>query len=228
MWYSDKDTIQYRKWWDIFEISYLTPDWSLAPREIISVPHFSGSYLWYDDWVQQYPREYELQVVKNAINSLWDNPRKIHIAGLSCAESVDLIATYYREEWFQNMEAQNYTIPEDSLITISISLRHILWCEKDKNFLKNKDVSNNPYYSITPPLRLPSDLRSLQQTARNGVITCISLLPGDEMYFSQIFEREILTPFQLVQLVFYRWKRFSFVGQEQVFSLSFPDFFDAI
>jgi hypothetical protein len=109
-------------------------------------------------------------------------------------------------------------------LTVSASLRHILWCEKDKKLLSKKDTSGVPYYAVSPPLRLPSDLRTLQQAVRSGIVMGISLFPGDEVYFSQVFEKQILTPFQLAQLIFYGWKWFWFSGEEQDFSLHFPDF----
>jgi hypothetical protein len=61
---------------------------------------------------------------------------------------------------------------------------------------------------VSPPLRSPSDLRTLQQASRSGIIMGISLFPGDDVYFSEVFEKQILTPFQLAQLIFYRWKQF--------------------
>lgn len=86
-------------------------------------------------------------------------------------------------------------------------MRHILWCEKDKTFLSKKDASGAPYYALVPPLRTPSDLRALQQAARSGLLAALSVSHLDETYFSQILSRQILTPFQLSQLVYYRWKQ---------------------
>lgn len=91
---------------------------------------------------------------------------------------------------------------------MSTTLRHILWCEKDKTFLSKKDVSGAPYYALVPPLRMPSDLRVLQQAARSGLIMAISPSPLDEAYYPEVLNRQILTPFQLSQLVYYRWKQF--------------------
>lgn len=71
------------------------------------------------------------------------------------------------------MLAKNYIVPEDTFLTVSISLRHMLWCEKDKTFLKRKDASSRPYYAVVPPLRSPRDLRALQQAVRMGIVQCI-------------------------------------------------------
>lgn len=224
MWYTDDHALRYSIWWDDLHLSFLVPDWSVAPREIESMCPSNHLYLGYDDWVQRYPREDEIRLVVDTINALKESPRPVHIAGISCAESIELISEYYRAQWYENTDAKNYSIPADTLLTVSTSLRHILWCEKDKTFLSKKDTSGVPYYAISPPVRSPSDLRTLQQASRSGIIMGISLLPGDEPYFSQIFEKQILTPFQLSQLIFYRWKRFWFSGEEQNFSLLFPDF----
>jgi dihydroorotase-like cyclic amidohydrolase len=53
-------------------------------------------YRGYDDWVQRYPREDEICLVSDVINSLTDSPRTVHISGISCAESIELISEYYR------------------------------------------------------------------------------------------------------------------------------------
>lgn len=62
---------------------------------------------------------------------------------------------------------KNYSLPSNVLLTVSISLRHLLWCEKDKTFLSQKDSGNQPYYATIPPLRTPRDLRIIQQAARS-------------------------------------------------------------
>lgn len=99
-------------------------------------------------------------------------------------------------------------MPPDAFVTVSTTLRHILWCEKDKIFLSKKDALGAPYYALVPPLRTPSDLRALQQAARSGLIMAISPSLLDEVYYSEVLSRQILTPFQFSQLVYYRWKQF--------------------
>lgn len=81
-----------------------------------------------------------------------------------------------------------------------------------------------PYYALVPPLRMPSDLRSLQQAARMGIIMGIEVFPGDERYIAEIFSKQILTPFQMTQLLSYRWGQYGFSGTEKIHSLRFPDF----
>lgn len=224
MWYADENTLRYSEWWSHLQLSYLVPDCSLASREVITISPLSQEYRGYDDWVQRYPREDEIRLVIATINSLVDSPRPVHLSGISCAESIELISEYYHAQGYENTETKSYSIPGDTLLTVSASLRHILWCEKDKTFLSKKDTSGIPHYAVSPPVRSPSDLRTIQQAARSGIIMGISLFPGDAVYFSQVFEKQILTPFQLAQLIFYRWKRFWFSGEEQNFSLPFPDF----
>lgn len=106
---------------------------------------------------------------------------------------------------------------------MSVSLGHLLWCEKDKTFLSKKENSP-PRYAVVPPLRTPRDLRTIQQAARMGIVLGVSVLPQDEAYLEQIFEKQILTPFQTAQLLSSRWKEFGFTGTEHNVSLTFPDF----
>ncbi len=81
-----------------------------------------------------------------------------------------------------------------------------------------------PYYALVPPLRTPADLRSLQQATRMGIIMGIEVSPGDEIYISQIFSKQILTPFQLTQIVAYSWEHHGFSGSTKTCSLEFPIF----
>lgn len=79
-----------------------------------------------------------------------------------------------------------------------------------------------------PPLRTPADLRTLQQAARSGMILGITVACGYESYVTEIFEKQILTPFQLSQLLYFRWKQFGFRGIQKTLSLNFPDFSESI
>lgn len=185
------------------------PDFSLAPREIITIPRINSPYTGYDAWVQQYLRNVEICLVRDLLESLArDSTRRVHIAGVSCVESIHLLADYYRTLEYYDSRINQYLIPSDAPVTVSTTLRHILWCEKNKAFLTKKDPTGVPYYAIIPPLRTPSDLRSLQQGCRVGLVAALSVSPLDGGYFSEILTRQIFTPFQLSQLVYYRWKHF--------------------
>lgn len=130
----------------------------------MSIPQSTSLYTGYDAWVQQYSRDLEMCLVRDILESLTDDStHRVHIAGISCAESIDLIADYYHALDYYDNRTNQYLIPSDAPITVSTTLRHILWCEKNKAFLTKKDTTGRPYYAIIPPLRTPSDLRSLQQ-----------------------------------------------------------------
>jgi hypothetical protein len=90
-------------------------------------------------------------------------------------------------------------------VTASISLRHALWCEKDKLFLHTLDTKNTPYGMICPPIRGSHDLRILQQALRMNIILGIEVFPGDEAYIDTLMTREILSPFSVSQMISYRW-----------------------
>lgn len=138
-------------------------------------------------------------MVVDVIQSLRMYPRRVHITGISCIESVELIRRYYATLGYEDALAKNYLLPHDALLTVSLPLRSILWCEKDKNFLVNKDTNNHSYYALVPPLRSPRDLRALQQAARMGII--MSLDVGcDESFIVNLLEQQILTVFQITQL----------------------------
>lgn len=78
-------------------------------------------------------------MVQEAINSLESDPsKKIHIAGVSTLESIGLIRDYYYDSGYEDELAKNYILPPDVRLTVSLSLAHILWCEKDKDFLNKK------------------------------------------------------------------------------------------
>lgn len=93
------------------------------------------------------------------------------------------------------MLAKNYLLPKNTQITASISLRHALWCEKDKRFLSTHDLHGKPHGMISPSLRTSHDLRALQQGLRMNCIMGIEVFPGDEYLIPQLLEQEILAPF---------------------------------
>ncbi len=101
--------------------------------------------------------------------------------------------------------AKNYALPDSELLTVSIPLRHALWCEKDKDFLEHYDAQKKPYGQTLPPLRSPADLRVLQQGLRMGIIMGIEVIPGDEAYIVQFLEKQILSPFSIGQMTNFGW-----------------------
>lgn len=76
-----------------------------------------------------------------------------HIRGISLGESTELLREYYRSLGYEDQLAKNYTLPDTVQVTASISLRHALWCEKEKKFLQTPDISGNPYGMTSPPIR---------------------------------------------------------------------------
>jgi hypothetical protein len=124
-------------------------------------------------------------------------------------ESFAFLAEYYTSLGYYNSVLNNYDIPSDAFLTVSVSLRHILWCEKDKKFLSS--YVSPPLYSIAPPLRSPADLRVIQQAARSGLISTIEIFSEDVDFISEVFEKQILSVFQAVQLFSYRWSKYGFL-----------------
>ncbi|MBP7806619.1 hypothetical protein KA057_02970 [Candidatus Gracilibacteria bacterium] len=223
MWSAGKHSLQWEGAGNTLSFSVFHPDYVLFSGEILFVPEEEKQELGYDHWVQCFQRNDEIGTVQNAIDSLQKNPRRIHIVGVSCSESVALLATYYASLGYENALAHNYLLPEDVLLTASISLRHLLWCEKDKAFLQKKDIMGNSYYALVPPLRTPSDLRALQQGVRMGIIPCVDVL-GDTSFLDQLLEKQILTPFQMTQIVGSSWRKYGFSGNVESCSIVLPDF----
>jgi len=165
----------------------------------------------YDDWVQLFSPESEINLVKEIIQKAQkDTSYRAHIRGISLAESIKILREYYKNMWYEDPLAKNYTLPTTTQVTASISLRHTLWCEKDKRFLNHKDPQNAPYGMITPPIRGSHDLRILQQALRMNIILGIEVLPGDEKYIDVLVEQEILPPFSVSQMIQFRWEKFAF------------------
>ncbi len=225
MWHATWNGISYEVWPDTLFCSILSPDWKRFPWELVEHIQDSCKFRGYDDWGQTYSRHKEIQLVEETIESLKNNPRRIHIRGLSSLESLEILQEYYRSLGYENSTAKNYSLPHDVLLTVSLTLRHILWCEKDKWFLTGKkDPQGQPLYALIPPLRTPSDLRFLQQSTRMWMISGIEVLLWDEVYINRILQHQILTVFQFTQLVSFRWKNYGFVGGETTISLPFPNF----
>lgn len=93
-------------------------------------------------------------MVKEIIQKAQMNPSyRGHIRGISLAESTEILREYYKEMGYEDALAKNYTLPKTVQVTASISLRHALWCEKDKKFLQTNDGRKKPYGMTCPPIR---------------------------------------------------------------------------
>ncbi len=178
--------------------------------------------------MSHFSREDESEIVAETIEQVKLSPEKrIHICGISTAESVERIRAYYRECGYEDVLAKNYTLPLDVALTVSVSLGHTLWCEKDKTFLDSQGPDGTPYGRISPPLRSPHDLRSLQQGLRMGVILGIEISPREVQFLSEILKRQIIPPFLLSQMMFFRWQKYGFRGTQHETGLQYPDFFES-
>jgi hypothetical protein len=77
---------------------------------------------------------------------------------------------------------------------------------------------------MCPPLRTPADLRTIQQSLRMNICMGIEVPLGDELFLNQILEKQILTPFQLAQMTFFRWLKYGFTGDKNTVSIVIPEF----
>jgi dihydroorotase-like cyclic amidohydrolase len=165
----------------------------------MGVPSSKPPYRGYDDWTSLFPRSDEVNLICESIAEVSLNPHKrIHIRGISTAESVELVRAYYRECGYEDSLAKNYLLPVTVALTVSLSLAHTLWCEKDKNFL-NSQYQGISYGEICPPVRTPHDLRALQQALRMGIIMGIEISPREHGFLSDLLVRQIVSPFHLSQ-----------------------------
>jgi hypothetical protein len=179
--------------------------------DILALP-FRTPEKWngYDSWVQLFPLDEEINLVRSTIKKAQEDASyRGHIRGISLAESVEILRDYYRAQGYEDSLAKNYTLPNTVQVTASISLRHALWCEKDKQFLNTKDISQRPYGMLSPPIRGSHDLRVLQQALRMNIVLGIEVYPGDEQYLNILIEREILPPFSVSQMIHFRWEKYS-------------------
>ena len=142
---------------------------------------------------------------------------------MSSYESIALLREYYRDQGYEDVFAKNYNLPSTELLTASISLRHSLWCEKDKDFLGTRDDHGAQYGCTVPPLRSPADLRVLQQALRMGIVMGIEV-DSDSAFLPQILEKQILPPFHIGQMTCFRWEKHGFSGQKIYFSFPMPLF----
>jgi len=194
---------------DSFEWTPLVYDDWQFPGDILTVPHHSlTDWYGYDAWVMSFSAEEEISLVRETIKKAQQDPSyRGHIRGISLAESADILRDYYREQWYEDALAKNYTLPVTVQVTASISLRHALWCEKDKRFLETQDSSQKPYGMVSPPLRWSHDLRILQQALRMNIILGIEVFPSDKKYIDTLVEKEILPPFSVGQMIRFRWEK---------------------
>jgi len=178
MWYIQQHGIRYEDGPAVFTFPFFQPDWKQFSGEVVFLEVSDFEPRGYDEWTQSYDRQKEIAFLQDIIDSLRENPRRIHVRGLSCAESFTLLADYYTSQGYYNSLLNSYTLPANTPITVSVSLRHVLFCEKDKNFLSSR-ILDHPYYLITPPLRSSSDLRCIQQAARSGLVATVEVFPED-------------------------------------------------
>ncbi len=194
---------------DADALIFLAPDFNSFSGSITGIESPLQSYIGYDDWVSYFSRSDESYIVSQCIQQVKQTPSKrLHIRGISTAESVEQIRDYYRECGYEDALAKNYTLPPNISLTVSVSLSHVLWCEKDKTFLDSQGSDGNPYGHIVPPLRSPHDLRSLQQGLRMGVILGIEVSPREVQFLSEILKRQIAPPFLLSQMIYFLWKKY--------------------
>ncbi len=117
--------------WKPFEFQ----NWKFSGH-IFTIRPYHDTWIGYDKWVQDFSLEEELTIVQTVIREAKKNPQyRAHIRGISLAESAELLRKYYREEGYEDSQAKNYALPPTAQVTVSITLRHALWCEKDKRFL---------------------------------------------------------------------------------------------
>lgn len=120
---------------------------------------------------------------------------RVHIRGVSLAESVFLIEEYFTKKGYKNPDMNIYIIPPQELLSVSIFTPHALWCEKDKTFLGKKHKKS--YGHISPPVRTPADLRVIQQALRMGVFTGIESSLEYISFFPEFLSRQILSLYQI-------------------------------
>lgn len=199
----------------------LVPEWHCFEGVLVSIAH-EGGYYGYDDWVGQFPRWQEYHSLVEAIAQARSGLR-VHVRGISTYESVELLRDYYRERWYEDILAKSYTIPSDELLTVSISLPHALWCEKDKSFLGQKN-DHNFYGQIVPPVRTPADLRALQQALRMGIIIGIESTILYTPFLPELLSKQILTLYQIGTLLSRWWIIHGIKSRREEFSFPIPSF----
>jgi hypothetical protein len=214
MWSVWLNSILYTSGSDFVSFPVFSPDWSSFQGMIFSpsLPDISPGG--FDDWVQQFPLEQEISLVQGGIARAKHGER-IHIRGVSSSLAVELLREYYTAQGYRD-QLDRFSIPPEESLTVSISLPHFLWCDKDKEFLQK----NTSFYQISPPLRTSHDLRQIQQAVRMGVIPCIEI-GAESAYLSESITRELIPLFQLGQACRYNWEKYGFSGDEQRYSMNF-------
>jgi dihydroorotase-like cyclic amidohydrolase len=169
------------------------------------------------------PREKEYEMIQEAFLYAKKHDKRVHIRGISSLEAVESIREYYREKGYEDALAKNYTLPPDELVTVSISLRHALWCEKDKLFLQQKH-SHSAFGHVSPPLRSPADLRSLQQALRMGIIMGLEMDEHTQPFLPDLIKKQILSAYQIASLFSVYWLKHNFPGNTRDMSIILPQF----
>lgn len=222
MWIVHNKSILYSSWPDTVSFPVFSPDWSSFAGSILSLPPRDILPSGYDDWVQQFPLHEEIALVEEGI---WraQKGERIYVRGISSSESVQLLREYYMTQGYTDT-FDRFSIPWDELLTASISLRHFLWCDKDKEFLEKKvhicPLDKGGQGGFPPPLRTSHDLRAIQQAVRMGIIPCIDV-EEDASYLSECITRELIPLFQLGQVCRYNWEKYGFVWTENFYNICF-------
>ncbi|MFA6080146.1 MAG: hypothetical protein WC753_01545 [Candidatus Gracilibacteria bacterium] len=202
---------------DGFEFSPLNLRGYRFDGDLVKIPISNCEYSCYDNWLGYFQREDERALVQYTLQKAEEDPQyRGHIQGISLSESVELLRAYYKKQGYEDDLAKNYTLPSTVQITASISLRHALWCEKDKRFLNTVDTAQNPYGKLSPPIRGSHDLRIIQQALRMNIIMGIEVFPGDEKYIDMLVEQEILPPFSISQMIRFRWQKYGWHPRESL------------
>ncbi len=94
----------------------------------------------------------EILIIKRDLDLLRYTNSKLHITGVSTAESVALIAAA-KAEGLQ--------------VSCSVTPYHLFYCDEDM-------VSYDTNLKVTPPLRNRTDMMALRDAVENGVVDCIT------------------------------------------------------
>ena len=94
----------------------------------------------------------EVLIIKRDLDLLRYTNSKLHITGVSTAESVALIAAA-KAEGLQ--------------VSCSVTPYHLFFCDEDM-------VSYDTNLKVTPPLRNRTDMMALREAVENGVVDCIT------------------------------------------------------
>lgn len=226
MWYFLGNCLEYTNQdaRNVFSSEILSPDWDIFPGKVFSIESPIIWYKWYDDWVWHFDRSDDIKVVQDALRFVKDHKKRAHVRGISTREAVEEIREYYRQKWYEDAFAKNYSLPPNELFTVSVSLGQSLWCEKDKDFLQSKNSQNLYYYAHTPPFRSSADLRSLQQALRMGLIIGLEVPIIHEGFLSDLLKKQILTMYQIGTMTSMSWRKHGITWEARNSLISVPIF----